>query len=81
MRLPARRADVGEQVEGFLDLLREPDSAGGSALVGHRLFRDLVAPWLESLEPGIGTLIVVADPALGALPFEALPRSATALGR
>ncbi len=72
-RLPVRRAAVAEQVEGFVDLLREPRHRGWSR-VGHRLYRDLVAPWLEGLEPGIATLVVVPDPALSSLPFEALPR-------
>jgi CHAT domain-containing protein/Tfp pilus assembly protein PilF len=73
VRLPARRVALAEQVEGFVDLLREPGWRGW-APVGHRLYRDLVAPWLEDLEPGIDTLVIVPDPALGSLPFEALPR-------
>jgi CHAT domain-containing protein/Tfp pilus assembly protein PilF len=75
-RLPVRRAELAERVEGFVDLLREPRQRRWPR-VGHRLYRDLVAPWLDELqaiEPRIATLVVVRDPTLGSLPFEALPR-------
>lgn len=73
VELPALRARVTEQVHGFLDLLGGPGSRGW-ATVGHRLYRDLVAPWVETLDPAIATVVIVPDRELRSLPFEALPR-------
>jgi CHAT domain-containing protein/tetratricopeptide (TPR) repeat protein len=73
VELPTTRDLLVEQVAGFLDLLENRRHAGWTT-VGDRLYRDLVAPWADSLAPGIETVVVVPERELRSLPFEALPR-------
>ena len=74
--LPDARPATSEQIENYVGLL----SSGGVVefeKMARHLASILLDPWLKSLPDGVDRLVVVPDEALGFLPFEALPDSAS----
>ena len=73
-RLPVGKAEIERQVATFLLPLQQPGGTGMSAfspLLGHSLYRLLLAEALQDLPPGT-QLLIVPDGILGLLPFETL---------
>lgn len=64
------RADVGPLVSLFVGLFDGRD--GSEAVTSAGLYRDLLAPALEGLDPDIRRLVIVPDGPLHRLPFAAL---------
>lgn len=73
-RIPVGKAELEGQVATFLQPLQQPGGTGMQAfspLLGHHLYRLLLAEALQELPPGT-QLLIVPDGMLGLLPFEAL---------
>lgn len=73
-RLPVSKAELERQVTTLLQPLQQPGGKGMSAfapLLGHNLYRLLLAEALQDLPPGT-QLMIVPDGILGLLPFETL---------
>lgn len=71
-RLPVGTDDLSARVRNYVDLIGASDDDAWRA-IGRRLSSDLLAPLLPNGLEGIDHVVVLADGALNAVPFETLP--------